>query len=417
MPQSPEELFKERTKRVEDAIQLKVPDRVPITPFFGFFPAMYGGITCEEAMYDYEKLRIASKKTILDFEPDMYVNPYDYISSGPVAEVLDYKQLRWPGHGVNPNHTYQFVEGEYMKVEEYDHFMEDLSDFMIRVYFPRICGSLQPLSELAPIHDSLAYYLGLFINLAPLGMPNMVKALQTLGKAGTEALKWATAYGSFDEEMKELGFPSQFGSITHAPFDTIGDFFRGTRGIMLDMYRCPEKLIEAMDKITPMAIQMAVSFYQQSGNPRTFIPLHKGADSFMSQSQFKSFYWPTLRKVIIGIIEQGLQPIILIEGNYTSRLEIIRGVPKGKLVYHFESTDIFKAKKVLGDVACIRGNVPLSLLFTGTPQDVKDYCKKLIDIVGKEGGFMMDAAGCIDEAKPENIKAMIDFTREYGAYQ
>lgn len=416
MAKSPEELFKERTKRVEDAIQLKVPDRVPITPYFGFFPAMYAGITCEEAMYDQEKLWMASKKAIFDFEPDMYVNPYDYVSSGPVAEALDYKQLRWPGHGVSPHHSYQFVEGEYMKAEEYDHFLDDLSDFMIRNYFPRICGALKPFGELAPIHDSLVYYLGLFINLAPLGMPNMAKSLKALSRAGTAALKWATAIGSFDEEMKGLGFPSQFGSITHAPFDTIGDFFRGTRGVMLDMYKCPEKLLKAMDKITPMAIQMAVSYYKQSGNPRTFIPLHKGADSFMSQTQFKTFYWPTLREVLIGIIEEGLQPIILVEGNYNSRLEAIRDVPKGKLVYHFESTDIFKAKEVLGDVACIRGNVPLALLFTGTPQDIRDYCKKLIDVVGKGGGFMMDAAGCIDEAKPENIKAMIDFTKEYGTY-
>jgi uroporphyrinogen-III decarboxylase len=49
-------------------------------------------------------------------------------------------------------------------------------------------------------------------------------------------------------------------------------------------------------------------------------------------------------------------------------------------------------------------------------QEVKDYCKKLIDVVGRDGGFIMDAGAIIDEAKPENIKAMTDFTKKYGVY-
>ena len=62
------------------------------------------------------------------------------------------------------------------------------------------------------------------------------------------------------------------------------------------------------------------------------------------------------------------------------------------------------------------GNVPNVMLLSGTPDDVRAYCKKLIDVVGKDGGFIMDAAVMLDEAKPENLKAMIDFTKEYGIY-
>ena len=104
------------------------------------------------------------------------------------------------------------------------------------------------------------------------------------------------------------------------------------------------------------------------------------------------------------------------EGSYTSRLERLRDVPKGKVLYHFETVDMNKAKEVLGDVACISGNVPVSLLTTGSPQRVKDYCKMLIDVVGKGGGLIMDASATIGEAKPENIKAMMEFTKEYGVY-
>ncbi|MBA7565185.1 MAG: hypothetical protein GH159_00085 [Dehalococcoidia bacterium] len=100
MEKTPQELFKERTKRVEDAIQLKVPDRVPFLPTFSFFPAKYAGISFEEAMYDYDKLAEVSKKAIIDFEADMYMNPFSQIALGPLMEVLDYKQIKWPGHGV-----------------------------------------------------------------------------------------------------------------------------------------------------------------------------------------------------------------------------------------------------------------------------------------------------------------------------
>ena len=104
------------------------------------------------------------------------------------------------------------------------------------------------------------------------------------------------------------------------------------------------------------------------------------------------------------------------EGSWTQRLEYLTELPKGKIIAHLDATDIFKAKEVIGDRICIQGNVPLALLQIGSVQEVKDYCKKLIDVVGKGGGFILDAGGAMDEANPELVKAMVDFTREYGVY-
>ena len=66
------ETYKKRVKRVADAIQLKIPDRVPITPSFGMFPAIDNGYTCEDVMFDYDKAHKAWMKTLNDFEPDLY---------------------------------------------------------------------------------------------------------------------------------------------------------------------------------------------------------------------------------------------------------------------------------------------------------------------------------------------------------
>jgi uroporphyrinogen-III decarboxylase len=411
-----EERFREREERIIDAILLKMPDRVPIAPFTGFFPAKYVGMTCEQVMYDYEGAYNSWKKTALDFEWDMILDPH-YAYSGPTFDLLDFKQLKWPGRGVNPNHTYQFIEGEYMKANEYDDFIEDPTDWMMRAYFPQIFGILAPLKKIPPLREVISYYLGLSSSLKVLGSPEVSTALEALIEAARESYRWSTSIGLYRDEMNALGYPFLVSGQTHVPFDTIGDFFRGTRGIMIDMFRHPEKLLEAIRKITPIMLNMGLSASKKSKFPRIFIPLHKGAREFISVEQFETFYWPSLKKIMLGLIDEGLVPYLLLEGDFTDRLEIIRDVPKGKAIYHFENTDIIKAKEVLGDRVCIKGNVPISLLCIGTINEVKEYCKNLIDVVGEEGGFIMDAGAVIDEAKPENMMAMTTFTKKYGKYK
>ena len=78
-----------------------------------------------------------------------------------MLESLDFKQLRWAGHGLGPNSAYQFVEGEYMKADEYEWFFDDPSDFMIRRYLPRICGKLKGLETLQPFRNFITYSMGI----------------------------------------------------------------------------------------------------------------------------------------------------------------------------------------------------------------------------------------------------------------
>lgn len=424
MAKTPEELYRERAKRVEDAINLKVPDRVPIVPDAEFFPLKYAGITVEEAMYNYDKAYEAWKKTVGDYEWDAYVAPFLY--SGIVFEQLDYKPLRWPGHGVDVKNPYQFIEpGQVlegheiyapMAEEDYDWFLDDPSDYMIRAHFPKVYGVLAPLGKLPPIHSIICWYQGMFESLAAAGAPEILDALESLSKAAAEAYKWFGSIVNFVGEMSAMGFPTFTLTASHTPYDFIANFLRGTRGAMVDMYRNPEKLIKACEKITPWMIQWGVDGAKATGVPVVAIFLHKGFHGMMSDEQYKTFYWPTLRKVITGLIDEGVTPYVYTEGDYTSRLEIIKDVPRGKVVYHIER-DIFKAKEVLGDIACLTGGPPNSLLCIGTPDEVKAYCKKLVDVVGKGGGFIVDPEAPMIDEKPENVKAMTDFIKEYGVYR
>jgi hypothetical protein len=406
--------YKASIKRIKAAIQLKQSDRVPVTIFPSMFPMAYAGITVQEAMYDYDKCVAAFRKFVLDFQPDIH---FGAASPGPgkFYEILDYKLYAWPGHGVAPQNSYQCLEKEYMNADEYDLLITDPSFYFRNFYLPRVFGALDPLKMLPPLTGILEMY-GVAFNFIPFGLPPVQGAFKALFEAGAEALKWAGAIGAFDGEMASLGFPNILGGFTKAPFDTIGDTLRGTKGIMMDMYRQPDKLLETLEAITPIMIGMGLGAAQQTGNPVIFMPLHKGADGFMSDAQFKKFYWPTLRNVMLGLIEGGCIPFAAAEGGYNTRLEVIRDLPKGKTLWMFDQTDIVKAKEIVGDTLCIFGNVPSATLSLGTPEHVRSYAKKLIDTVGRGGGFVMSNGAFFDHAKPENITALIEFTKEYGVY-
>ncbi len=201
-----------------------------------------------------------------------------------------------------------------------------------------------------------------------------------------------------------------------APFDQIMNSLRGMQGTMLDMYRQPDRLMELINSFLEKSLARIARMPQRTDAPRVFMATHRGADGFMNLQQFDKFYWPGLKKIVLATIDKGMVPAIFFEGNWTQRLEYLLELPKGKILAHLDSTDIFKAKEVLHDHMCIRGNVPGSLLTAGSPQEVKDYCKKLIDVVGKGGGLIVCPRVVPDEATAQNLHAMIDFTQEYGRY-
>jgi len=408
--------YKASITRIKDAVQLKkTPDRVPVALLPSMFPFISAGMTVQEAMYDYDQCAAAFKKFILEFKPDMHIGAAQ-AGPGKFYEILDYKLYKWPGHGVAPEHSYQCVEQEYMKAGEYDLLITDPSFYFRNFYLPRVFGALEGFTMLPPLTSILEIY-GVAFNFIPYALPPVQSTFKALFEAGAEALKWAMVIGGLNAELATLGFANILGGFTKAPFDTIGDTLRGTKGIIMDMYRQPDKLLQALEAMTPIMIGMGLGAAQQTGNPQIFIPLHKGADGFLSDAQFKKFYWPTLKAVLLGLIEGGCIPFPALEGHWGSRLEIIQDIPRGKTMWMVDQTDMTEAKETLGKNACLIGNVSSSMLKLGTPQGVKDYVKKLIDTAGKDGGFILSNGAFFDEAKPENVKTMVEFTKEYGVYK
>jgi uroporphyrinogen-III decarboxylase len=410
---TPEQLYEEREKRVREAIQLRVPDRVPVSMRMTYFPAKYAGIPKAASYYDAVAWRNAIIKATLEYEPDLYQNAASAIA-GSALDLLNPTQTKWPGGTLDPNLSHQAIDVECMQQDEYDLFLDDPTGYTIHFLLPRAFKTLERLAQT----PELGYGFINFPAMTPrFTDPEFLKIAQAVLKAGQEQEKWQKLMGNLQEDLAKLGFPAHasMGGAGGAPFDVISDFYRGMKGAMLDMYRCPDKLLAACDKILRSHINRAVpADPKKRGNPkRLFVALHRGAEGFMSKKQFEKFYWPGLKKAMEASINLGYVPMVFCEGKYGDRIEYFLELPKGKVVVHFDQTDMFKAKDVLKDHLCIMGNVPSSILQVGSIQDVEEYCKKLIQYCGKGGGFILTNGSSLDEVNPANLKAMIDSVKKF----
>ncbi len=406
-------LYAERARRVGDVIELKVPDRVPLSILIE--PHAYSGIPNSAAYYDPITLKRTMRKMAVDLEPDMAESGFP--ACGDAMTELDVRNVAWPGGPKPPDYEYQFIEGEYMKADEYDMFLNDPSGFMIRRYLPRVYGTLMPLAELPPL-DSL--FMGLE-GLTPIfAGPEFRKMARHLARAGKQVERFRRLVGDAAEELARLGFPpfAQFapGGVGGAPFDTLTSFLRGMKGSMLDMYRQPENLLRACEAILERRIARAFPADPAAGDypPRVGMPLWRGDPVFMSDAQFKKFYWPGLKKALQVHIDLGYVPVPFFEARFGDRLACLLELPKGKILASIEAADAVRAKEILGGHTALLIRCPNSCKLWSVRQ-LESFVKDLIDKSGKDGGLII-VIKMPDKARIEDMQAALASIREYGRY-
>ncbi len=408
-----EQLYAERAKRVKDVIELRQPDRVPFSLFIE--PHIYCGMPKSAAYYDPVAFKRAMRTITVDLEPDMCQSGLP--SSGAAMTELDVKNRIWPGGPKPPDFEYQFIEGEYMKADEYDMFLNDPSGFMIRRYLPRVYGTLMPLTKLPPL-DSM--YMGLE-GLTPLfASPEFLNMARHLAKAGRHVEEFRKTLGDTNEDLAQLGFPpfARFviGGVGGAPFDTVSSFLRGMKGSMLDMDRQPEKLLRACEVILERRIAQAIPAdpNERDYPQRVGMPLWRGDPVFMSEAQFKKFYWPGLKKSLQTHVDLGYVPVPFFEAPFGDRLECLLELPKGKVLPSIDAADAVRAKEILGGHLGLLIHCPNTFKISSLNQ-VESYVKDLIDKCGKKGGLII-ALRMPDEARIEDMQAMLKSLKEYGRY-
>ena len=411
-----EKAYKVRTQRMVDVYNVREPDRVPVSLPVGNLPLTMFGVNAHTAMYNYEKALEAATKFNEKYGAELEYTAGPYLTPGRILDLLDYKIYAWPGHGISENTTgWQFIEGEYMKEDEYDDLIRDPSDFWMRTYLPRCFGILEPMRLFQPFTNITEnVHIGQFM---PFAMPQVQQMLQRMLEVGKEYQKIMQIMMTAGRGTMTMGFAGLMGGFAKAPFDTLGDTLRGTQGIMKDMFRRPDKLLEALDVIADLTINTVLKSPNIDRMTMVTYPLHKGADGWMSKKAFDTFYWPSLKKVMNAFIKEGLIQSLFAEGSFNTRLDYIDEFPKGTVTWYFDRTDMARAKKILGKKCCIQGNVPSSMIVTGNPKDVKEYCRKLIEECGKGGGFILASGSVADNPRLENLQAMMAAIREYGFYK
>lgn len=403
----------ERDLRLDTAIALGTPDRVPFVPKMSGFYMLGYGISYYDAMKDARLMAPGYRAFMRDYEPDA-------INIGGMygidaLESLGCSFLFWPGptHNLPLDSSFQHLDKSFLYDDEYDDFLTDPTHFILTKILPRKYDKLAGLSKLYLRETYDGTQIG---DLAAFADPDVRKALDALADAGkaTNARNQQMAY--IRQVVAEEGFSTYCQGAFVIPFDAFADSIRGMLRTVEDVYEYPEELEEAVSLLTKLNAVRLIKQYKSRGAKRIFIPLHCGVDEFMSNANYEALYWPNLKFCIETIIENGMTPVCFCEGNYNSRLEIISDVPKGKVVYMFEKVDLKRAKETVGKVACICGTVPNALLAFGTPEQVADETKRQLDILAPGGGFIMDCSCMLDNAKHENMRAWRETTLQYGKY-
>lgn len=410
MEKSPKELAEEKLKRIEDAVNLKEPDKVPLELHFDFgFMAKWTGITTYEFLFNYDKAIHVIRKTALDFQRDVPpltligtgsllgfalrdypdVSPYIGALTGPMHDILRDRYTRWPGRELSPETgSFQFIGGEFLKQDEYDKFIDNPIEFMAEVVVPRAHASLEK--------------------------PGSPEAMATLIKAALEGVKYADYINKVSDELTNIGYPLLLTGITSVPLDFLGDFLRTIPGILLDLRKVPEKVKLACEVLMEKTVLERILSFQSL--KYMLIPLH--LNEYLSPKLYDEFYWSYLKKIIVELNKKGIKCQVAFEGRHDAHLERILELPKAWGIALFEKTDVRKAKKLLDGHTCVMGGIPPTFLLNATPKKVEDYVKKLLTDVMPGGGFILTSSTAIPtQVPPENVKAIIRAVEKYGIYR
>jgi uroporphyrinogen-III decarboxylase len=414
---APSSEFLAREERFNDIVALRRPDRVPVVPLcLQYFATRIAGVSNRDAGYDHELMYRCLGEATRRFDWD--IAPQTGVLPSPSLEALGAKQVRWPGGDLPDDAPFQWVEAEYMQGDEVDGFLDDPNGFTLHTLFPRIAAQFEVLGQL-PL-PPVWWLANMYFPLAwspLLAAPRLRSLFRALADVGDDAEAIMAATGGYTRRMAAQGYPTIYVGVVIPPFDCVSDYYRGLRGSTTDMFRRPEKLVAMAEMILPTLVAQAVGAARATGIPRIFIPMHRGAAGFMSDEQFARFYWPTFEKLLLALIEEGITPCPLFEGDYTPRLKYLATLPPGKVAAHFDRVDRRQFKEMCGDVLCFWGDITGSLLVTGTPHQVKDEVKQLIDLFSDTGALMIDGANTVpDEATPENVMAMTEAVHETGLY-
>ena len=395
-----------RDGRVQTAVKVMTPDRVPFVPSLGNVYCLEYGVTIKEAMTDIRSVIPAMDQICREIDPDALFVPTFFPMK--TMERLDSKCMGWPGSKpeFGDNAVYQVFD------DDYEEFLKDPSRFLIQKVLARKYGALGGMSMFNPYALCGTTVLG----FGALAAPPVKAALESMLDAARITSEYLQGMMELSMHAIQNGYPIWGDFVVMNPFDEFADNIRGLVNTVMDLKMDPDLLEEAVNRLADVTIPGAIAQGKMMHAKYAFIPLHAGVDEFMSPEDYHDYYWPPLKRLLDELIKNDITPMVMCEGTYYTRLETLKEIQKGKVVYFFEKQDMKKAKEELGGIACIAGNFDTGLLMHGTKEAVVEETKRLLDICAPGGGYIMSNSMSIDQCKRENLTAWYEAVMKYGKY-
>ncbi len=398
MADATEQLYQTRLARYVKAMRNEKPDRVPVRPFVAEFTAKYAGYTCQEVTHDYQKAFDAARKCAADFQWDAVVGNMVYVWTG-LTQAIGLKYYGVPGVDLDPDVGFQYKEpGEdhaFMKPDEYDQLIEDPTGYLFNVWLPRVSSDV----------------------VAP-GCPSTFRNHMAFLRGGMAMMEYFQGFATQNERLRrESGTVSAIAGIFKAPLDILADKLRGYLGLCTDLSERPAKVRAACEALMPHLLQVALSGADLDKNVPIGYWMHRGCVPFVSHQQFRDLYWPTVKPIVEEIWKSGHQVLFYAEGKWAAHLSSFAELPDASIVFHVDRDDIFEVHRAIGHKFCLSGGISNQLLAHGKPEEVRERCRKVIEEVGRDGGYIMDASAILQQdASVENVRAMTEAAWEYGVY-
>ena len=361
-------ILNKRLNRILRSVALEKPDQVPVVLEYAAFAAYVTNTPLPEFLLSLQK------------SVDVMIQAYRLVAEKGAADAVNYgdfspfslssiwlSKVSVPGLDLPENVSYQVVEKELMTKDDYDLLLnKGWPDFQRDLLVTRILTDVpeEYLPENQPPVDTL--------------------------KA------WA-----------EIDVPILCGGVLAPPFE----YLCGGRSLtefFMDLTEIPDKLQAVMDHMVPYLADSECKRAKQMGYPAVWVGGWRGAPAMISPAMWDRFVWTYFRKLVYEVADHGLIPILHLDSCWDRELHRFRELPKGKAIMALDgATNIFEAKRVLGDHMCIMGDVSPTMLFMADPEEVYQYCIKLIREVGPEGFILQSGCDIPENAKLENVQAMV----------
>lgn len=394
----PDRLYRDRLARYTTAMRNEQPDRVPIRPFVAEWTGRYAGYTCQELAHEYPKALEAVRRSAADFDWDAVVPSMIATWTG-MLQALGLEYYAIPGVDLPPDVGHQYrepsPEAAFMRADEYDRLIDDPTGYLLEVWLPRVARPLAAMGgPVTPEH-----------NLA------LVKFTMAM-------MRFIADLGEQQRRLRtESGTVAAIAGMLRAPLDMLADKLRGYLGLVEDLQVRPGKVLAACEALLPHLTHFALATADPDRNVPLGFWMHRGCVPFISFEQFDNLFWPTLAPIVRELWAHGHQTLFYAEGNWDHHLETFAGLPDRSIVFHVDKSDVHRAHRVLGEKFCLSGGVPNVLLARGTTEEVKACAAKIIETVGHDGGYVMDASAIVqNDATVENIRAMTEAALEHGVY-